>query len=111
MEAISLEYSYLLTSQLDSQRIYYENQLDELSHQISDLSTQVKILRGNVNATMNENKNIETENTTKETLISDLSKGKEKAEKKLETWKEKCESTKSILLEEKEASILQHVQG
>lgn len=110
MEAISLEYSYLLTSQLESQRIYYENQLDELSHQISNLSMQVKSLKGNVNSIISENNKIEAENTTKETLISDISKGKEKAEKKLEAWKEKCESTKSVWLEEKEMtnSLLQN---
>lgn len=110
MEAISLEYSYLLTSQLDSQRIYYENQMDELSRQISNLSMQVKLLKGKVNTIISENKKIEAENATKESIISSLTKGKEKAEKKLETWKEKCESTKSVWLEEKEASILQYIQ-
>ncbi|KAJ7224449.1 hypothetical protein GGX14DRAFT_425711, partial [Mycena pura] len=37
IEAIGIEYSYLLTSQLDSQRAYYEEQANELKQQVSEL--------------------------------------------------------------------------
>jgi BRCA1-associated protein len=37
IEAIGIEYSYLLTSQLDSQRVYYEEQLEALRTQVTDL--------------------------------------------------------------------------
>ncbi|KAJ7743093.1 hypothetical protein B0H16DRAFT_1561823 [Mycena metata] len=37
IEAIGIEYSYLLTSQLDSQRAYYEEQTDELTMQVGEL--------------------------------------------------------------------------
>ncbi|KAJ7173770.1 hypothetical protein C8R46DRAFT_122527 [Mycena filopes] len=37
IEAIGIEYSYLLTSQLDSQRAYYEEQTDELKTQVGEL--------------------------------------------------------------------------
>ena len=37
IEAIGIEYSYLLTSQLDSQRAYYEEQMGELKSQLNEL--------------------------------------------------------------------------
>jgi BRCA1-associated protein len=37
IEAIGIEYSYLLTSQLDSQRVYYEEQLTALRTQVNEL--------------------------------------------------------------------------
>ncbi|KAJ7623498.1 hypothetical protein FB45DRAFT_107228 [Roridomyces roridus] len=37
IEAIGIEYSYLLTSQLDSQREYYEEQANELKAQVGEL--------------------------------------------------------------------------
>lgn len=105
MEAISLEYSYLLTSQLDSQRIYYENQMDELTNELTKLTTQIKTLTQRVEEIKKENKKMQVENKAKQKLISDLEKGKERADKKLETWKEKCEATKHVWLEEKEVSL------
>jgi BRCA1-associated protein len=41
IEAIGIEYSYLLTSQLDSQREYYERQAGELKGQLVDLKSLV----------------------------------------------------------------------
>lgn len=41
IEAIGIEYSYLLTSQLDSQRDYYEGQTSELQAQLIDLKSLV----------------------------------------------------------------------
>jgi BRCA1-associated protein len=42
IEAIGIEYSYLLTSQLDSQREYYEEQGAELKHQVEELKLMVQ---------------------------------------------------------------------
>lgn len=44
IEAIGIEYSYLLTSQLDSQRSYYEEQTVELKGQVDELRTSVERL-------------------------------------------------------------------
>lgn len=44
IEAIGIEYSYLLTSQLDSQRSYYEEQSQELKSQVDDLRGMVERL-------------------------------------------------------------------
>ncbi|KAF8817504.1 BRCA1-associated protein [Phlegmacium glaucopus] len=42
IEAIGIEYSYLLTSQLDSQRSFYEEQTTELRSQINELTALVQ---------------------------------------------------------------------
>ncbi|KAG6850780.1 hypothetical protein H0H93_008818 [Arthromyces matolae] len=42
IEAIGIEYSYLLTSQLESQRSYYEDQAKELQMQVKELKTLVE---------------------------------------------------------------------
>ncbi|KAL4246242.1 hypothetical protein ABKN59_009219 [Abortiporus biennis] len=39
IEAIGIEYSYLLTSQLDSQRTYYEDQIRDLRTQVEEFKT------------------------------------------------------------------------
>ncbi|GLB41727.1 putative BRCA1-associated protein 2 [Lyophyllum shimeji] len=44
IEAIGIEYSYLLTSQLDSQRSYYEEQTSELKNQVAELKGLVERL-------------------------------------------------------------------
>lgn len=87
---------------MDSQRIFYENKKDQLATQLSNLSSQVESLTGKVTEIKQKNQKIETKNKLKEQEILGLVKGKEKADKKLQTWKEKCELTKQILLEEKE---------
>lgn len=44
IEAIGIEYSYLLTSQLDSQRAFYEEQIADLRTQMEHLSAAVRQL-------------------------------------------------------------------
>ncbi|PWY96924.1 hypothetical protein BCV70DRAFT_228886 [Testicularia cyperi] len=44
IEAIGLEYSYLLTSQLESQRHFYEEKLEHVQSQLSSLTTQMSVL-------------------------------------------------------------------
>lgn len=45
IEAIGIEYSYLLTSQLDSQRSYYEDQMAEMNKQIDEMKRMMNFLR------------------------------------------------------------------
>ncbi|KAG8220885.1 BRCA1-associated protein 2-domain-containing protein [Butyriboletus roseoflavus] len=44
IEAIGIEYSYLLTSQLDSQRSFYEEQIKHLKTQVDELQSMVQKL-------------------------------------------------------------------
>ncbi len=46
IEAIGIEYSYLLTSQLDSQRSFYEEQTAELKTQVTELRERMVHLSG-----------------------------------------------------------------
>ncbi|KAI8639115.1 hypothetical protein BD408DRAFT_421857 [Parasitella parasitica] len=102
MEAISLEYNYLLNTQLDSQRIYYERQMDQVAAQLSEMRSKTRSLLAESDQSQTENKRLEAENRETEKQIVEITNGKEKASKKLESWKEKCESTKLVWLEEKE---------
>ncbi|KAF1799722.1 hypothetical protein V8B55DRAFT_1540964 [Mucor lusitanicus] len=102
LEAISLEYNYLLTSQLDSQQIHYESQMEQVAAQLSDMRSKTRSLLAEADQIQAENQRLEAENLEKEKQIVEFTKGKEKADKKLECWKEKCESTKAVWLEEKE---------
>ncbi|PVF99881.1 zf-UBP-domain-containing protein, partial [Serendipita vermifera] len=43
IEAIGIEYSYLLTSQLDSQRAFYEEQLETMKEQLSSAFTKLDL--------------------------------------------------------------------
>jgi BRCA1-associated protein len=103
---MSLEYSYLLTSQLDSQRIYYENQMDQIAAQLSSLTADTKSLLAQADQSLNENKAIENENVLKEKQIQKLTKVKAKTENDLENWKEETQATKTALLKEKEVYSL-----
>ncbi|KAG6891265.1 hypothetical protein C0995_008517 [Termitomyces sp. Mi166 len=49
IEAIGIEYSYLLTSQLESQRSYYEDEAKELKNQVAELKGQVERLSQQLN--------------------------------------------------------------
>ncbi|CAO0790758.1 unnamed protein product [Mucor circinelloides] len=104
LEAISLEYNYLLTSQLDSQLIYYQSQIDQVAAQLSGMRSKTRSLLAEADQIQAENKQLEAENLEREKQIAEFTKGKEKADKKLESWKEKCESTKAVWLEEKEVN-------
>jgi BRCA1-associated protein len=101
---MSIEYSYLLTSQLDSQRIYYERQMDELSANIAKLNIQSKQAILDLDKLQDQKHAIQTENYDKETIIVELTNRKKKAEDQLDEWKEKCDTSKRVLLGEKQVS-------
>lgn len=50
VEAIGIEYSYLLTSQLDSQRAYYEEQLEAMKEQVASAYKKADIRSHEVDA-------------------------------------------------------------
>ncbi|CEG69813.1 hypothetical protein RMATCC62417_05821 [Rhizopus microsporus] len=102
LEAIALEYSYMLTTQLDSQRIYYENQIDKISSQLIKLTTQLKQLEIQAKNAVKENEYLERQISLKEKEASKVMDGKQVAEKSYEIWKEKLEALKDLWLKEKE---------
>lgn len=92
IDSLQLEYTYLLTSQLDSQRLYFEEKLEraekEAAEQISVLNTRCR--------------NISSENEKLGILISELEKEKKERDKKLNQLQTKLSKVHSELQEEKE---------
>ncbi|KAJ7050511.1 hypothetical protein C8F01DRAFT_1067762 [Mycena amicta] len=87
VEAIGIEYSYLLTSQLDSQRGYYEEQLNELNAQLDQLRGVLERLSSEFekekSATREE---MAARKQEEEERLESLSKDKMKAESRAEKF-------------------------
>jgi BRCA1-associated protein len=86
IEAIGIEYSYLLTSQLDSQRSFYEEQSAEFKSQVNELRGLVERLslefereRSNVKEDVSRRK--EEEEGRIAEVLKDKAKAKSRAEK------------------------------
>jgi BRCA1-associated protein len=102
VEAIGIEYSYLLTSQLDSQRAYYEEQLDAMKEQLSNAYSKMDIRAKEVEA-MEAQRRI-TEQTWQKELeskVTEAAKERAKVEKKAEKAMELARKFEKELREEK----------
>ncbi|KAI0705156.1 BRCA1-associated protein 2-domain-containing protein [Cytidiella melzeri] len=89
IEAIGIEYSYLLTSQLDSQRAYYEAQTNEMKQQVDQLKGLVEKLSADVET--NAKRMLEKEELRRradEERMAELERAKAKAEKRAEKFAE-----------------------
>ncbi|KAJ7576881.1 hypothetical protein C8J56DRAFT_971837 [Mycena floridula] len=93
IEAIGIEYSYLLTSQLDSQRSYYEDQNAELNAQVGELKSMVEQL-------------MERERQRQEEVdrVAQLAKEKAKVEAKAQKMTELARKLDKELREERAVS-------
>ncbi|KAI9272428.1 hypothetical protein EDC94DRAFT_555087 [Helicostylum pulchrum] len=101
LDTISVDYSYMLTSQLDSQRMYYEDQLDRLTLQLSDVANQVKAVTNEINDANTEQAVLLEKGQSLDVSINDIKKENEKAEKRANTFKERYEAMQKNLAEEK----------
>ena len=105
-----VEYTYMLTSQLESQRMHYEEQLSQIQIQISSLTAQVKNLMINIKTSEKEHDElIQIERETRD-KISKVEKERMKVERKLDGWKMKCKDKENEWHEEQElaASLLKN---
>ncbi|CAK5267791.1 unnamed protein product [Mycena citricolor] len=89
IEAIGIEYSYLLTSQLDSQRAYYEEQTGELASQIGEL----RAILERVSAEYEQERlvvkeEMEEMRRNEEARVASIAKDKTKAESRVEKLSE-----------------------
>lgn len=85
IEAIGIEYSYLLTSQLDSQRTYYEAQTAEMRAQVDELRGLVEKLSVEVEQGRKMFKDEEARRRVEaEERIAEVDRGRVKAEKRAE---------------------------
>lgn len=105
IEAIGIEYSYLLTSQLDSQRLFYEEQTTELKTQVDGLRNLVEKLGRDLEKDKAEAKEREAQRCREEEeKLNELYKDKIKAEKKAERVAELARKFEKELKEEKAVS-------
>ncbi|XP_072379020.1 BRCA1-associated protein [Diabrotica undecimpunctata] len=92
VDSVQLEFTYLLTSQLEEQRMYFEDKMCLLESQLSE---ETKILRENMAAVSEENKQLRTK-------LANVTKEKQALEKKLQQQHSKLTSTLNDLSEERQ---------
>lgn len=87
IEAIGIEYSYLLTSQLDSQRTYYETEVNDLRSQVNELKTLFEDVRQEIAATRTRAQTeLDQRKQAEEARIAELEKARLRAEKRADKF-------------------------
>jgi BRCA1-associated protein len=105
IEAIGIEYSYLLTSQLDSQRAFYDEQTIELRTQIGELKSLMETLSGEFQRERIRNKEEEARiRREEEDKAALLIKEKQKAEHRAEKVAELARRLEKELRDERAVS-------
>lgn len=105
IEAIGIEYSYLLTSQLDSQREFYEEQTTQLKSQVEELRGLMEKLTRDVEKERAEARQREQQRRREEDeKLEAVHREKARAEKKAEKITELARRLEKELKEEKAVS-------
>lgn len=105
IEAIGIEYSYLLTSQLESQRSYYEEQMGELKTQVNELKGLVDRLNREFEKQRSASKDQEEERKKeRDTEISEVIKDKVRAESRADKMTQLARKLEKELREERAVS-------
>jgi BRCA1-associated protein len=104
LDSISVDYSYMLTSQLDSQRMYYEDQLEKATRQLSELTRQAKTVSNEINVASKEQFVLQEKGKSLDLSILEIKKEKDKADKRAASFKDKYEAMQKNLNEEKVVS-------
>jgi len=105
IEAIGIEYSYLLTSQLDSQREYYEEQGAELKHQVEELKLMVQGLGREVEKErLSAGEERERRRKEEDAKVDEMHRDKVKAEKRAEKVTDVARKLEKELREERAVS-------
>ncbi|CAO0791627.1 unnamed protein product [Mucor circinelloides] len=101
LDSISVDYTYMLTSQLDSQRMFYEEQLDALTEELSNLTSQVSTISQEIEAARRHKSELIERGKSLDITIVEVKKEKEKADKRALSYKDKYEVMQKNLNEEK----------
>ncbi|EJF64159.1 zf-UBP-domain-containing protein [Dichomitus squalens LYAD-421 SS1] len=105
IEAIGIEYSYLLTSQLDSQRTFYEEQTTELRKQLDAMRTLVEQLSAEVESTRSRAREDQEQRARQDDArILELERERAKADKRAEKASELARTLARELREERAVS-------
>ncbi|KAI9313988.1 hypothetical protein BX666DRAFT_1975491 [Dichotomocladium elegans] len=99
---MSHEYTHLLTTQLDSQRIYYNDLLDETTAQLSAMTKQVTGLYSESHTFQLENNSLVRQNNETEATRSKLHDENITLARRLDTYKEHYGKYKQELIAEKQ---------
>ncbi|KAF8636412.1 hypothetical protein AX17_003594 [Amanita inopinata Kibby_2008] len=101
IEAIGIEYSYLLTSQLDSQRSYYEEQAAELRQRLDELREMMDHLTRDMESErIKRREEDERRRKDEEKRIAEIVREKSKAEQRAEKESELARRRQKQLEEE-----------
>jgi len=114
IEAIGIEYSYLLTSQLDSQRSFYEDHVNELEATVKEMKGLVTRLSTEVEeGKKREAEEAERKKVAEEARIAELERDKVRAEKKAERFVSLSRKLEKDLKEERAfgEGLMQNVQS
>ncbi|KAH9034662.1 BRCA1-associated protein 2-domain-containing protein [Lactarius hengduanensis] len=114
IEAIGIEYSYLLTSQLDSQRAFYEEQTTALQAEVVDLKVAVTQLRQEAESSRAAAAAEESRRRgEEEERLSEILRDKQRFEKKSERFAEVARTLEKELREERAVSggLLQNLEA
>ncbi|KAI0629170.1 hypothetical protein C8Q77DRAFT_1076204 [Trametes polyzona] len=105
IEAIGIEYSYLLTSQLDSQRTFYEQQTAELRGELESMRSLVEQLSAEVELhKQRAQREAERQAQEEAARLAELEREKAKAEKRAEKASELARTLAKELREERAVS-------
>jgi len=105
IEAIGIEYSYLLTSQLDSQRAFYEEQSGALQVQVADLKDAVTQLQQEAESSRAAAVAEESRRRSEEEeRLSEMLRDKQRAERRSERFAEVTRALEKELREERAVS-------
>ncbi|XP_018494674.1 BRCA1-associated protein [Galendromus occidentalis] len=94
VDSVQLEYTYMLTSQLEKQRRFFE---DALEQQAKDTLRQINELKEKTRIAIDERKELESK-------MTQVTKERDSLRKKLDTVSSQCTKLKKDLAEEKELS-------
>lgn len=105
IEAIGIEYSYLLTSQLESQRSYYEEQITEVKNQMDEFRKMMELMTRDLeNERVRRQEEDERRRKEQETRIARIEREKVKAEKRAEKMTQLARQLESDLKDERAVS-------
>ena len=102
LDTLSVDYSYMLTSQLDSQRMYLEDQLAELTSNSTLINNQIQTLQQQIDTQQEKQSTLLEKRKTLDHTLLEMNKEKEKSEKRALSFKEKFNAMQKHLNEEKE---------
>jgi BRCA1-associated protein len=104
LENISTEYTFMLMSQMDSQRMYYEDQLDTLTKQVSNIESEIQRMTDYLNSVQQAQEHLKETDTNLEHILIENKKEKDRMDKKVAQVKERYNKVQNNLNEEKAVS-------